>query len=43
MLAVLEHLNYPEDILKEIRSLKNDGRLIITVLSKIAKPITDFK
>ena len=43
MLAVLEHLSYPEDILKEIhRVLKKDGRLIITVPSKIAKPILEF-
>ena len=43
MLAVLEHLSYLEDILKEIyRVLKNDGRLIITVPSKIAKPILEF-
>lgn len=43
MLAVLEHLSYPEDILKEIRRvLKKDGRLIITVPSKIAKPILEF-
>lgn len=43
MLAILEHLSYPEDILKEIhRVLKKDGRLIITVPSKIAKPILEF-
>ena len=43
MLAVLEHLSYSEDILKEIhRVLKKDGRLIITVPSKIAKPILEF-
>ena len=43
MLAVLKHLSYPEDILKEIhRVLKKDGRLIITVPSKIAKPILEF-
>ena len=43
MLAVLEHLSYAENILKEIhRVLKNDGRLIITVPSKIAKPILEF-
>ena len=43
MLAVLEHLSYAEEILKEIhRVLKNDGRLIITVPSKIAKPILEF-
>ena len=43
MLAVLEHLSYSEDSLKEIhRVLKKDGRLIITVPSKIAKPILEF-
>lgn len=43
MLAVLEHLSCPEDILKEIhRVLKKDGRLIITVPSKIVKPILEF-
>ena len=43
MLAVLEHLSYANEILKEInRVLKKDGRLIITVPSKIAKPILEF-
>ena len=43
MLAVIEHLSYPEDILKEInRILKKDGILLITVPSKIAKPILEF-
>ena len=43
MLAVLEHLSYPEDILKEInRILRKDGRLVLTVPSKIAKPILEF-
>lgn len=43
MLAVLEHLEYADYILKEIhRVLKKDGRLIITVPSKIAKPILEF-
>ncbi|AEM21046.1 Methyltransferase type 11 [Brachyspira intermedia PWS/A] len=43
MLAVLEHLTYADEILKEInRVLKKDGRLIITVPSKIAKPILEF-
>ena len=43
MLAVLEHLSYPEEILKEInRILKQDGRLILTVPSKISKPILEF-
>lgn len=43
MLAVLEHLTYADDILKEInRVLKPDGSLILTVPSKIAKPILEF-
>ena len=43
MLAVLEHLTYADDILKEInRVLKPEGRLILTVPSKIAKPILEF-
>ncbi|WP_299245321.1 class I SAM-dependent methyltransferase [uncultured Brachyspira sp.] len=43
MLAVLEHISYPEDILREInRVLKKDGRLILTVPSKMAKPILEF-
>ncbi|WP_300365140.1 class I SAM-dependent methyltransferase [Brachyspira sp.] len=43
MLAVLEHLSYADDILKEInRVLKPGGRLILTVPSKIAKPILEF-
>jgi len=43
MLAVLEHLDYPEQVLKECwRILKNKGYLIITVPSPIADPILNF-
>ena len=43
MLAVLEHLNYPEQVLKECwRVLKKNGFLIITVPSPIADPVLRF-
>lgn len=43
MLAVLEHLDYPEEIVKEIyRILEPNGTLIITTPSKFAKPILEF-
>jgi len=43
MLAVLEHLDYPEQILKECwRVLKKNGYLIITVPSPIADPVLNF-
>ncbi len=43
MLAVLEHLSNPHLICKEIsRVLKKDGILVITVPSKISKPILEF-
>lgn len=43
MLAVLEHLDQPMALLREIRRvLAPDGRLILTVPSKAAKPILEF-
>lgn len=43
MLAVLEHLNYPLDMLKQIaRVLKPNGVLILTVPSHLAKPVLEF-
>ena len=43
MLAALEHLEYPGQILKECwRVLKKDGKLIITVPAPIADPILNF-
>ena len=43
MLAVLEHLSYPEIILQEVqRILKPGGGLILTVPSKYAKPVLEF-
>lgn len=43
MLAVLEHLQYPESVLKEcLRVLQPNGLLIGTVPSKIAKPVLEF-
>jgi len=43
MLAVLEHLEFPEKIMKEIeRILKPKGTLIITVPSKYSKPILEL-
>ena len=43
MLAVLEHLENPENILSEIiRILKTDGILILTTPSLKAKPILEF-
>jgi SAM-dependent methyltransferase len=43
MLAVLEHIEYEEDILREIRRiLRPNGFLILTVPSVWAKPILEF-
>jgi 2-polyprenyl-3-methyl-5-hydroxy-6-metoxy-1,4-benzoquinol methylase len=43
MLAVLEHLEHPEVILKEIaRLLRPGGGLLITVPSWYAKPVLEF-
>lgn len=43
ILAVLEHLDEPEKIIKEIyRILKPNGVLILTTPSKFAKPILEF-
>lgn len=43
MLAVLEHLSDPLSIVRETeRILKNGGRLVLTVPSKIAKPVIEF-
>lgn len=39
-MAVLEHLEYPEEIIRECyRLLKPGGRLIVTVPSNYSKPI----
>lgn len=43
MLAVLEHLHYPESMLQEIsRVLKPKGAAIITAPSHAAKPVLEF-
>jgi 2-polyprenyl-3-methyl-5-hydroxy-6-metoxy-1,4-benzoquinol methylase len=43
MLAVLEHLERPEAILRQIhRVLRPDGQLVLTVPSKAAQPILEF-
>ncbi len=43
MLAVLEHLDKPDAILTEIaRVLNNNGKLILTVPGKRAKPVLEF-
>ena len=43
MLAVLEHLSDPVNMVKEIeRVLKNDGRLVITVPGKAAQHVLEF-
>lgn len=43
MLAVLEHLDHPVEIVREIeRILKPEGKLILTVPSKYSKPVLKF-
>lgn len=43
MLAVLEHLNYPLEMLKQIaRVLKPNGILLLTAPSHFAKPVLEF-
>jgi 2-polyprenyl-3-methyl-5-hydroxy-6-metoxy-1,4-benzoquinol methylase len=43
MLAVLEHLDKPLAIMREIaRLLRPDGRLLLTVPSRYAKPVLEF-
>ncbi|MDP2663927.1 MAG: class I SAM-dependent methyltransferase, partial [bacterium] len=43
MVAVLEHLSFPQKILDEChRSLKNKGKLIITTPTPPARPILEF-
>ena len=43
MMAVLEHLSFPQEVLNEcFRCLKKEGKLIITMPTPIAKPILEF-
>ncbi|MBI5189032.1 MAG: class I SAM-dependent methyltransferase [Nitrospirae bacterium] len=43
MLAVLEHLNHPEAVIKEAnRILKKNGLLFITVPTPVSKPVLEF-
>ena len=43
MLAVIEHLSYPIEMLKEIeRVLKPSGILLLTAPSHLAKPVLEF-
>jgi ubiquinone/menaquinone biosynthesis C-methylase UbiE len=43
MLAVLEHIEYEQEILQEVhRVLRKDGKLILTVPSIWAQPILEF-
>lgn len=41
--AVLEHLEAPADVIAEaIRILQNDGKIIMTTPTRIAKPVLEF-
>lgn len=43
MMAFLEHLTYPQEVLNEcFRCLKPSGKLIITAPTPLAKPILEF-
>lgn len=43
MSAILEHLDRPEDVLKECyRALKKDGKIVLTTPSPTAKPILEL-
>ena len=43
MMAVIEHLSYPQEILKEcFRCLKQGGKIIITTPTPISKPILEL-
>ena len=43
LLAVLEHLSHPREMLEEIaRVLRPGGQLVMTVPSKAAKPVLEF-
>lgn len=43
LLAVLEHLSHPQDMMREIaRVLKPNGVAILTVPSHLAKPVLEF-
>lgn len=43
MMAVLEHMRYPEEIVRECyRILKKDGFLLITVPSPLSKPLLEL-
>ncbi len=43
MSAILEHLEHPEDVLKECyRALKKGGKIILTTPSPVAKPILEI-
>ncbi|MBO4731676.1 MAG: methyltransferase domain-containing protein, partial [Spirochaetaceae bacterium] len=41
--AVLEHLEFPVDVISEVaRVLKEDGEIIMTTPTRIAKPVLEF-
>lgn len=43
LIAVIEHLDHPQEILKEaFRVLKEEGKLILTTPTPMAKPILEF-